>query len=1148
MNFQTKLLLLMTSCRKMRSHRTAKSTLLAMKLTSIILLSACLQVHAKGYSQITLSETNVPLQKVFKEIQKQSGYDFLCAYELLQEAGTVTIKVNNVSLQQAVVECLKGKGLSFEIQEKTVVIKKNPEPAVDLGALFPPPPISIHGRVTDSLGNPLAGASVTIKGSGKGMETNNNGEYTIDAAGNSVLIISYLGYIGAEIPVNGRSAINIVLQPVIAGLNEVVVVGYGTQKKKDLTSAITSVDTKALDDRSLSSMSNALEGITPGVYIRQENGRPGISGASLDIRGASLSTFSDNPPLVIIDGVVDNIEDINPADVASISILKDAAASAIYGARATGGVILITTKRGSSGKVVINYNGIAGVQRQPYGNLKFVNTATWMKANNEAAELDGSADVYTAADIQKYTNSTDPQFPQQSQWGSWIAKTAPQQTHNISVKGGNGKINFYLSGGLLKQNGFVPNDNFDRKNVLLNLDYHPNSRLEISTNFSYLRNDQTTAAVNYNGGLFGAIRNAFLTPPTQPLYNANGTYNNNVIWGSNPAYDEIYGGDATGTSDNFRMSLTLKYEIFKDLSFDMTTAARLSYAISNTLATRIPYYDANGAILGYNRSNTAVSEGWGKSNYVNNQFLLEYKKSIGLHDFRIMGGIIYENEVDNGISASASQFPNNEIREITGTTGSGSQISGSSNADEWTINSVIGRFNYSFKDKFLFQSSIRFDGSSRFSPNKRWGTFPSFSGAWKIKKESFLKNVNFISDLKLRASWGQLGNQGANLYPFAQAVSFGGKAVFGNGIVSTASLGGPVNLDLTWEKQNSRNIGLDFGFLGGRLSGSFDHFNTTTSSIIGTPPVPSTFGTSAPLSNLYTIDTRGFELELHWNDKIGSLKYFVGVNLSNSVDKVANLAGLGATNNTAVFGNAPVVISGNTYMQVGKSRNQWYLLKTDGLFTSQDEINKAAVQTSLTRPGDIHYVDANGDGKIDANDTRPIGKTNSPHYFFGLHLGVEYANFDLSAVLNGVWQRWDDKIAGGTYLVGVRPDLNLLQANYDHRWTTQNPDKNAKEPRLTQNNWVGNLSNITQASQFRLANFGYARVRNLQLGYTLPKRMTDRLSIVRARFYVSAENLFTYKPGYIEPIDPESNPGFDANASAFFGPDKLVSFGVNITF
>jgi TonB-linked SusC/RagA family outer membrane protein len=680
------------------------------------------------------------------------------------------------------------------------------------------------------------------------------------------------------------------------------------------------------------------------------------------------------------------------------------------------------------------------------------------------------------------------------------------------------------------------------------MDYHPNRRLEISANVAYLRTDQTQAGINYNGGLFGIIRNAVFTPPNEPLYYPNGGYNNNVIWGSSPVYNEIYGGDAIGTADNFRMSLTLKYEILKGLNLNLTTAAKLNYSISNTLNPKIPFLDANGNVLGYNTSNTSVNEGWSKTNYVNNQFLLDYKKSFGQHNFQLMGGITYEDEYDQYINAGASQFPNNEIRQVSGTTGSGSQITGSSSADEWAINSVIGRLNYSYKDKYLFQSTLRYDGSSRFSPDKQWGVFPSVSAAWRMKEESFLKDVKFISDLKLRASWGELGNQGGTLYPYAQTVSFAGQAVFGNGIVSTAGLGNPVNLSLTWEKQTTGNAGLDFGFLGNKLTGSFDHFQERTSNIIGTPPAPSTFGANAPLSNIYTIDNRGFELVLTWKDKIGSFKYFAGFNLSNSVDKVVNLSGLGTTNSQ--FGGGRVVISadGNSFMQEGKSQGQWYLIRTDGLFVNQDQINKSAFQTTLTKPGDIHYLDANGDGKIDANDRVPLGKTSTPHYYFGLNLGVEYKNFDLSAVINGVWNYWNIKTQGGVYLTGVRPDLSLLQKNYDNRWTTQSPNQWAKEPRLTQDNWNGDLSNLTQASEFQLANFRYLRLKNLQLGYTLPKRITDKLTVSKVRFYISSENLFTIKPGFIESIDPESNPGYDPNASAFFGPNKLTSFGVNVTF
>jgi TonB-linked SusC/RagA family outer membrane protein len=1128
-------------------------TLLVMKLTAFLMLVVCLHVSATGLSQrISISVKNVPVQQVLKEITRQTGVSFVYKESLFKGVSTVNINVKDATLQEVLNLCFHGQPLEYLVKNGAIVVRSRPAARVK----YPDsPPVmeqakTIHGKIVDDHGQPMTGVTVSESGSSSITITDAKGEYEISLKNpkQAILVFSYVGFQTVQIKVGDKEVIDISLSPNAAGLNEIVVVGYGTRARKDLTSAITTVNTQLLENRSLTNLSGALEGLTPGVYINQQNGRPGLSGASFDIRGASLSTFSSNPPLVIIDGVVDNIDDVNPADVDKISILKDAAASAIYGARATGGVVLITTKSGSAGKLGISYNGMTGFQRQPYGDLKFVNTATWMKANNEAAESDGSPDIFSQADIAKYTNSKDPQFPESTQWTSWISKTAPQQSHNISLRGGNGPLSFYLSGGLLKQDGFMTNDNYTRKNVLLNLNYRPSSRLEISTNFAYLRNDQTQAGVNYNGGLYGIIRNAVFTPPNEPLYNPDGSYNNNVIWGSSPAYNEKYGGDAIGTSDNFRMSFSLKYEILKGLNLNITTAAKLFYSTSNTLNPKIPFLDAGGNILGYNVSNVAVSEGWGKSNYVNNQFLLDYKKRIGKHNFQLMGGITYEDQTEQAIGASASQFPNNEIREIAGSTGSGSQISGTSSADEWAINSVIGRLNYDYADKYLFESTIRYDGSSRFSPDKRWGVFPSFSAAWRVKQESFLKDINILSDLKLRASWGQLGNEGDSLYPYAQRVSFGSGAVFGNGLVKVATLGNPVDFGLSWEKKTTENIGLDFGFLNNRLSGSFDYFKARTSNIIGTPPVPSTFGAGAPFENIYTIDTRGFELELKWKDRIGQFRYFAGFNLSNSVDNVINLSGLGSVN--PQFGSGRMVIAGdgNTFMEEGKAQGQWYLIKTDGLFVSQDQIDKSATQTSLTRPGDIHYLDGNGDGKIDPNDRVPLGKTSTPHYFFGLNLGVEFKNFDLSAVINGVWEHWNIKTQGGSYLVGVRPDLDLLQTNYDNRWTAQNPDKNAKEPRLTQDNWIGTLSNITQPSQYQLASFRYVRLKNLQVGYTLPGSLTQRLSIAKARIYFSAENLFTYKPGYIESIDPESNPGFDVNASTFFGPVKLINFGINVTF
>ncbi|WP_159452652.1 TonB-dependent receptor [Pedobacter nyackensis] len=1118
-----------------------------MKLTMVLLIATIMQVSATGFAQkITLKQNDISLVQLFNAIRKQTGYNVLWIGIDAGNFKRINVDFNNVPLNEVLKKSFENQPLVYEIENRTVIVTKNKRDFVNNNkdAYVD---IDIRGRVVDAEGKPLPGASVKVKSIGKAVITDIDGSFQLKGIDEgAILEISFVGYVGVEIKAS-KDLGNIVLKLSDAKLDEIVVVGYGKQKKTNLTSAITVVNTERLENRSIPKLSTGLQGLTPGVNIRQQTGRPGYAASTFDIRGASMGTFSSNPPLVLIDGIVDDINNVNPNDVDQISILKDAAAASIYGSRSTGGVVLITTKRGSSGAPTVSFSSILGFQNRPLNNYKLLNTAEWMRANNEAAHLDGSPDVFSATDIAKYDNSTDTQFPVNSQWADWIKKSAIQQNHNINIKGGTEKLNFYGSAGYVKQGGFVANDDYRKMNFLLNLNYKATSRLEISTNVSYIKEDVTRPATGI-GDTYAILRNSLMTIPTTPFRLANGDYNNATMWGNNPAYLIENGGNGLYDYDLLRMGLTAKYKIIEGLSLRYTTAANMNFSAFNNINKKIPYRNNDGVIYGYNIADVSVSESWSKSLYLNNQLMLDYNKQWKEHTLTMMAGVTSEDQRADNISASATQFPNNEIREVAGTTGTGNQISGSSSATDWSIASVIGRLNYAYKNKYLLETSLRYDGSSRFSPNRRWGLFPSVSAGWRLVEENFLRNVNFLSDLKLRASWGELGNQGTSLYPFAQNVSTAGRYAFGNSLTAVATLGAPAYLGLTWEKKKTTNIGLDFGFFKNRLSGSFDYFYDRTRGIIGSPTVPSTFGASAPVQNTYVINNRGFEFDIKWSDKIGSIKYFVGFNLSDSRDEVISLGGIGTTDSR--FGNGLVQLSGSSYLHEGEARNHFYLYKTNGLFVDQNEINNHAFISSLTRPGDISFTDINGDGKLTPADMVGDKRTSTPHYFYGFNMGLEFKGFDLSAVISGVGQRWDFRNNGGTYLTGVRASLAIMQGNYDNRWTEANPNKWADQPRLTQNNWIANSYStlVSAPNEYHLRNFAYLRVKNLQLGYTLPVAFTKGLALSKVRLNTTMENVFTLTPGYKENIDPESVLNFTSDGSAFFGQPRVISFGLSVTF
>lgn len=1081
---------------------------------------------------------NETVRNILKAIENKTTYRFFFSDDFTDIGKRMTVDVETDDVSELLTKILDKSTITFKILDNNMVvitpIKLNQRQG-----------IPVSGIVADEKDDPLPGVNVILKGTTTGTVTDSDGRFSLAVPDkNAMLVFSFIGYHSQEITVGEQTSIHLTMKEANAEIGEVVVVGYGVQKKESLTSAITSVNTDLLESRSINRTATGLQGIAPGVNIRQTTGRPGYSATTFDIRGAAYGTFSDNSALVIIDGVVDNIDNVNVEDIEKISILKDAAAAAIYGARATGGVVLITTKKGAKGKPVINYSYVAGLQTLPFGKYKFLNTAEWMRANNEASRLDGMPDIYTAEQIAKYENSTDPNYPVESQWTDWIDKRAWQQTHNLSIKGGNDVLSVYASGNYVDQGGFIDNDDYKKLNFLVNVDYTPFKKFTIGASVGYYREFVTRPVV---GEVFALVRNSLLNPPTDPFYLPNGDYNNSTTLGANPKYTNSEGGNRQYQFDNLRMSMTAKYQILDGWFVRYTTAAKLNYYYNNNFYKKVPFKNNDGVIYGYNRAEVAVTESWDRITYLNNLVMSDYTKTLGNHSFYLMGGFQAESNLAENISASASKFPNNEIRRIAGSSGSGIDKSGNSSASQWSIASVIGKLSYSYHNRYYLDASFRYDGSSRFSPRERWGLFPSVGVSWRISEESFMENIDLISSLKLRASWGQLGNQGNELYPYTTLISMGNYA-FGNGVVTTANVGSPVNYELSWERKTSKNIGLDFGFLNNRLTGSFDYFYDTTNGILGRPSVPTTYGGDAPYQNTYKIDNRGYEIEVTWNDRIGDFRYHVGFNFSDFRDKIVSLGGMGTTD--PEFGSGLVQKGANTFNAEGKPRNSLYLYRTNGLFVDQEELNNHAFISSLTLPGDIVFVDTDNNDKITPDDKVPDKRTTTAHYFFGINLGAEYKGLDLSVILNGVGQRWAYRNGGGHYLSGVRASLALLEDNYNNRWTEQNPNKWADQTRLTQNNWIANeYSTIsTGPCEYHLRNYGYLRLKNIQLGYTLPRLFTQKVSISKLRLYVSAENLLTYAPGYKEPIDPESRETYSEDGSVFFGPPQVVNFGVSVTF
>jgi len=646
----------------------------------------------------------------------------------------------------------------------------------------------------------------------------------------------------------------------------------------------------------------------------------------------------------------------------------------------------------------------------------------------------------------------------------------------------------------------------------------------------------------------GQVLRELLNPPNQPLYYLNGHYRGGAL--GNPLAELTQAGDILYNADRYRISADLKYELTKGLFLKYTLSSNNLFTSENSFSRMYNSYNAEGEISGVNRAYSTASENWGATKYLSHLVSLDYGIKLDDHSLNLFAAFQTEENRGDYISASSSRFINNELRELSASVGSGTDFTGTSSADEWAMASLIGRADYAYKDRYLLGVVVRYDGSSRFSPEHRWGLFPSVSAAWRITEEDFLKEIVWLSNLKLRASWGRLGNQGSSLYPFATTVGRSSWA-FGNGTVTTTSVGTPADLNLSWETKTTSNIALDFGFLNNRLSGNFDYFYDRTKDIIGTPTVSTTFGASAPVQNTYTIDNRGWELELRWMDRIGDLTYFIGGNISDARDKVISLGGLGSTDPRYTDGY--IVLGGNTYYAEGLARNGFYLYQTEGLFVDQQEIDSYIKPSPQTKPGDIKFIDRNGDGQLNSDDRYLSTKTTTPHYTYGFNLGGEYKGFDLSVVFNGVGERWDLRSGDGHYITGNRLDFVMFKSNYENRWSPENPDKWADQPRLTGNNWLnGEFSTMfASPSEYHLRNYGYLRLKNLQVGYTIPRQLTEKFHVSKLRIFFTGENLFYYAPGYTEYTDPESSWSTTDESNAgtvYYGPAQVFSGGLSITF
>jgi TonB-linked SusC/RagA family outer membrane protein len=977
---------------------------------------------------------------------------------------------------------------------------------------MPTPPITVKGKVTDDKGIPLADVSVVLKGSNIGTTTNKAGAYSLaipDA--NGTLVFTSVGFISKEVPLNGQTTVDITLQTDAASLTNIVVVGFGTQKKVNLTGAVSSITSKELASRPVGQLSAGLQGLAPGVTVTQGSGRPGADGGTIRIRG--IGTLNDADPLVLIDGVEGNINSVDPNLVESISVLKDAASSSIYGSRAANGVILITTKRAKGNQLSVSYNSYVGWQEAT--NLPdMVNALDHMRLINAAYVNSGRAPLYSDVLLNQYETigaSNRDLYPDTDWQKLVLTGSGLMHSHFLSVNGGGEKVRFVTSLGFFDQQGLYPTSSFRRYTLRNNADIKFSEKLDARFDIQLL-NAITTESGRGSASVFNQMNRI---ASNVPGVFANGNWGEGSN-GNNPiAYSREDGGLRKNTSPSLLLNGTLNFRPTKSLLAEFTVAPRFNESNDNDFTKAVTTYKADGAVAFTSPAQTSLDISNSRSFYNNLRTTLTYTTGFGDHHLKVLAGASREDFRNDNFSASRTGFVLPDYPVLN--TGSSSTQTNSGVASEWALQSLFGRVNYDYKERYLLEVNSRYDGSSRFAKGNQYGFFPSVSAGWRISEESFFQSLKgVVNDLKFRGSWGKLGNQLIGTYPFTSSIAIGAYSIGGQ-IVSTAALNTMANSDISWETTEMTNIGLD-ARLFSNFSITADYYTKRTYDILYDLDIPLIIGLNKPFQNAGVVDNKGWELGLAYRGAVRDFRYDVNFNISDVQNKVVDLKGVNRT--------------GITVSNEGYAINSLYGFEAIGIFQSDAEVAKHAKQFGNVKAGDIIYKDQNNDGVINDLDNIIIGST-IPRFTFSSNINAAYKGFNLSLFFQGVGQA-----NGYLYEQSIMPFFNGGSVHEQHKdyWKPDNTD--ARFPRL-----AFGESNNEKNSSFWMKEASYLRLKNLQFGYTFPSRFTQGAGIRSVRLYVNARNLLTWD-NFWQGYDVETPVG----TGNVYPQVKVFSFGLDVNF
>ncbi len=1108
--------------------------IMKISLTMVMMTSIFLQISigADGQS-ISLHERNAKLKDVLKKIRKQSGINFIYLGDVLQHTNPVNIVARKRPVQEVLEETFKDQPITYRLKNGTIILQR--KTASGQAELVEIKLADIKGKVVDVNAEPLAGASIKVKGQDISTSTDVDGNFSLAGLPQAaVLIVSYIGYETQELAAISTAPMTITLVAVDSELGEVVVVGYGTQKKSELIGSVSQVNAKDINNRPVSSLSHALTGQMPGVTVIQRSGQPGSAGGSIQIRG--VGSFGANPAaLIMVDGIpVNSFNDVDPNDVESISVLKDASSAAIYGARAANGVILVTTKMGKSvdGKINVSYNGYVGSQRAT-AYPEYVDSWEYATLMNEAEP--GS---YTEEEIMKFRDGSDPEnYPNENYVKNVFKKSSLQTAHNLSISNNSGSTSYMLSTGYLYQNGIVTKNNYSRYNLRFNMTNHFSKKVTLTTRLSgaqYLDNQPAPPATMDWNDMLGNISNVVRVPAIYVNRLSNGDYGLGVVGKGTPVSyfdnDSFYKNRETDLLAN----LKLDWELIQGLKFSIIGG----YTQFSGNSQRFLANQRLTSLITLGPG--ALSQGSIQNMYKTFQQLLEYKANFNRHDLGVLVGHSYEYFRNSSFSGTRTGYFTNTLTELDAGDAQNQRNNGT--AAETALDSYFSRVNYSYANKYLAEFVVRYDGSSRFPPNLKYATFPGGAIGWRISEESFLKNkIAWLSDLKFKASYGTLGNQNIGNYPYQDVLSPGFNYPIGGTITTGVANIVLVDPTITWESTRTKDIGVEASFFKGKLGFGANYFDRYTYDILVSPgaSVSTVLGFGVGVRNSGELSNRGWEFTLDYRNRIGNLGYGLNGNFSVINNKVLSL-GVGNINQpNGLVGNGGSLFN-------GYPMSIYYGYQTEGLFADAESIANYADQTAVNRtvrPGDIRYKDISGpdgvpDGKVDAVYDRLVLGSQIPKYTFGINISLDYKSFDFSLLLQGVSgvQGYLNNYAGWAFY----QNGNIQRYQADSHWSRSNPDPNALYPRLEviPNTGTGN----TLTSSFWMLDGSYLKVRNIQLGYKLASRPLEDRGIAGIRIYATGQNPLVFSK-YPQGWDPEINTG-----GSYYPILAVYTLGINVNF